>query len=691
MAQDDEMSALFPIFALSILALLTIPWTINRIVRWSSTAKAKGLRCQCSLCEKSPKNRPSLISQGSKFLSLSNTLLLLLWISMAGLLYYIHISSKEVQPFEPFSILGLEIGASEADIKKAYRKLSLQYHPDKNPDPAANEYFVNFISKAYQALTDEAARLNLEKYGHPDGQQSVNVGIALPKFLLEIQGSRGAILLLGLVSCGILLPLVIVVIYLSRSAKYTGNNIMQDTLAFYYHSIKPSLAPSKVLEVFSRAAEFFEMKLRGSDVDPLQKLFTLVRSELNLDPKNLKQETTKYWKKHPATIKAELLFLAQMCRMSDAVPRPLQNDFSYVLRLAPRLLEELMKMALFPRTSDGHGWLRPAIGVMELSQCIMQAVPVSARKVSDRAAATGPSDGAAGLLQLPHVDESTLKKLARKKVRSLQELRELPEEERLDLLSAAGGLSQNQVSDVKSTLDMMPDVSLEAACLTLGEEGIEEGDVLTFRVWLTMRRGNGLVAAYPHTPHYPFPKEEAFWLLLVDPANNSVWVSQRVSFMEEITAVRAAADYTRETAEGEGDDDAAVNAKVQEAMARVRTGARLAISKFAAPGEGVYNLTVLLMSDVWIGCDKRIPMKLKIFKRSRAGTRVSVAEDASGDGEVDVDKDGDEEEEDEGEEEIDEDYESEYSEDDEEGADEEDEQGHGARENGVGEQAKKES
>lgn len=40
-----------------------------------------------------------------------------------------------MQVFEPFSILGLEPGASDSEIKKAYRKLSIQYHPDKNPDP----------------------------------------------------------------------------------------------------------------------------------------------------------------------------------------------------------------------------------------------------------------------------------------------------------------------------------------------------------------------------------------------------------------------------------------------------------------------------------------------------------------------------------------------------------------------------
>ncbi len=41
----------------------------------------------------------------------------------------------------------------------------------QNPDPKSAGYFAEYITKAYQALTDEASRLNYEKYGHPDGPQ----------------------------------------------------------------------------------------------------------------------------------------------------------------------------------------------------------------------------------------------------------------------------------------------------------------------------------------------------------------------------------------------------------------------------------------------------------------------------------------------------------------------------------------
>lgn len=69
------------------------------------------------------------------------------------------------------------------------------------------------------------------------------MGIALPQFLLNIDGASGGILLLWIVGVCILLPLAIAVIYLSRSSKYTGNYVMHQTLYTYYHLMKPSLAP----------------------------------------------------------------------------------------------------------------------------------------------------------------------------------------------------------------------------------------------------------------------------------------------------------------------------------------------------------------------------------------------------------------------------------------------------------------
>lgn len=60
---------------------------------------------------------------------------------------------------------------------------------------------------------------------------------------------------------------------------------------------------SKVMEVFTTAAEYMDIPVRRSDDEPLQRLFLLVRSELNLDHKNIRQEQAKFWKQHPALVK----------------------------------------------------------------------------------------------------------------------------------------------------------------------------------------------------------------------------------------------------------------------------------------------------------------------------------------------------------------------------------------------------
>lgn len=57
------------------------------------------------------------------------------------------------------------------------------------------------------------------------------------------------------------------------------------------------------MEVFTKAAEYIEMPVRRIDDEPLHKLFMSVRSELNLDLKNMKQEQAKFWKQHPAIAK----------------------------------------------------------------------------------------------------------------------------------------------------------------------------------------------------------------------------------------------------------------------------------------------------------------------------------------------------------------------------------------------------
>jgi molecular chaperone DnaJ len=65
-----------------------------------------------------------------------------------------------------YEVLGVERSASTDDIKKAYRKLAVRYHPDKNPGDAVAEEKFKELGEAYEVLIDEQKRAAYDRYGH---------------------------------------------------------------------------------------------------------------------------------------------------------------------------------------------------------------------------------------------------------------------------------------------------------------------------------------------------------------------------------------------------------------------------------------------------------------------------------------------------------------------------------------------
>src|SRR2546427_10956685 len=63
-----------------------------------------------------------------------------------------------------YDVLGVQKGAGKDDFKAAYRKLALQYHPDRNKDPGVIEKF-KAITEAYAILSDDAKRSQYDQHG----------------------------------------------------------------------------------------------------------------------------------------------------------------------------------------------------------------------------------------------------------------------------------------------------------------------------------------------------------------------------------------------------------------------------------------------------------------------------------------------------------------------------------------------
>uniref|UniRef100_A0A1A7Z1J2 DnaJ homolog subfamily C member 16 n=2 Tax=Iconisemion striatum TaxID=60296 RepID=A0A1A7Z1J2_9TELE len=77
---------------------------------------------------------------------------------------------KTASEFDPYNILGVSRSASQAEIKRAYKNLAREWHPDKNKDPKAEDMFIK-ISKSYEILSNEERRSNYDRYGQMDENQ----------------------------------------------------------------------------------------------------------------------------------------------------------------------------------------------------------------------------------------------------------------------------------------------------------------------------------------------------------------------------------------------------------------------------------------------------------------------------------------------------------------------------------------
>ena len=75
-----------------------------------------------------------------------------------------------------YDVLGVAKNASDDDIKKAYRKLAMKFHPDRNPDSKDAEEKFKEAKEAYEILSDEQKREAYDRYGHAGVDPNAGMG-----------------------------------------------------------------------------------------------------------------------------------------------------------------------------------------------------------------------------------------------------------------------------------------------------------------------------------------------------------------------------------------------------------------------------------------------------------------------------------------------------------------------------------
>jgi len=386
---------------------------------------------------------------------------------------------KEINQFDPFNILEVRPDASNSQIKRAYRKLSLVYHPDKNPDdPLAASRFIQ-ITKAYQALTDEIAKRNWEKYGNPDGPQTTKVGIGLPRFLL--QKENNLMILITFFFFLILVVPITFICYYQRTKNFAANGVMIDTLQFLGYYVSESTRLKAGPELLGASAESRSMAIRPTDHEQIQKLAGQVVEH--------KRRSFAL----PIVMKNQFLVWAHMQRRHHLLTPELRSDCDELLKHAMKITQAMIEIACM------REWFATAQAMLDFRRCLVQALDVRSSQ----------------LLQVPHFKQDTLERCRLNRVATLAEFLATDAEERKSFLK----LEPNQLADVEAFVQHVGDIELKASIEVEDESEIVVGDVATVTVQLLRKHLAENEAIGPaHAPLFPEPKFEEWWFFLVAPS-----------------------------------------------------------------------------------------------------------------------------------------------------------------------------
>ncbi|CAH1104749.1 unnamed protein product [Psylliodes chrysocephalus] len=468
--QYDESGGTFFYFLLSFLALILIPATFYYWPKKKKRDVEEDVKqCKCPGCISKKEHIKKLEPWKGTKNFLIKLIIIFGWVILFLLAYKVSQFDYEMSNFDPHEILGISLGASQSEIKKAYRKLSLILHPDKD---TGNEKEFMKLTKAYQALTDEEARRNWEKYGNPDGPGAMSFGIALPSWIVEKENS---VWVLGLYALVFMVAMPIVVgTWWYRSIKYTGDQVLLDTTHLYFHYFNktPNAAIKRVIMILAASWEFdkknnSEIVERQSDNEEVPHL---IKKLPNLGEKNKERPLCYLY-----SIKARAIIHAHLSRI-PLNPDTLEQDRRYIIGKCPFLVNEQVN-AVNELIILAYSRRIPRLPPIETIENCMKLSPMIVQ---------GLWEFKSPLLQLPYINDDNLKYFMSKKrqIKTLQQYAQLKVEERRNLLR---NLSDDEYENVMRVLGKMPFIDFQIQVEVMDDDNPNEvtaGAIVTVTVVL---------------------------------------------------------------------------------------------------------------------------------------------------------------------------------------------------------------
>ncbi|KAI2630767.1 Sec63 Brl domain-containing protein [Hypoxylon sp. NC1633] len=468
----DEQGQFYPFFVFTLTTIVTLPLTYSLLTPSKDAALAPRTKISYQ-----PEHADLIeglrAAQKRKQRKIKRAIAVALgWAMMAGMLYLIVTTQRTTAKiWNPYDILGISESASEKQIKSHYKKLGLKFHPDKaRPDPAKNETAETLASKwvdftkAYQALTDEEVRNNYIQFGHPDGRQTMSIGIALPKFIVSDGNGKYVVLVYALL-LGVLLPYY-VGSWWYGTQRMTKEGVLVESANNLFREYSETMDEGDLVTALSAGKEFQE-SLKGDKAESgLSKIESRILAEGQIGPfaGGLSAKDKDKLEDLDSGVRRKVLALlwAYLGRV-ELDDQALDSAKYMVAPIAQSLCGSFRAISL------AYGNTAPILSSFYVSQRLLQALPPKSSP----------------LFQLPHFTPAVVKSIEgdSKTHLTVQEFMDKPDSQRRSSAIGKGLLSEEQYKTAVSVAQQLPYLRVAKAFFkVVGERFIIPSSLVTLVV-----------------------------------------------------------------------------------------------------------------------------------------------------------------------------------------------------------------
>ena len=528
---DDSAFYTYAISFLFVLIVINIILILRRFFYKKKFTDSKYLNCNCEFCHSRLKTINQKISNENINLTFYFYIIILFALLYLSYLCYFQVkkNSGKIKSFNPYEILEIDEKADERTIKKAYKKLALKFHPDKNPNNLQAKAKFILIAKAYEALTNEESKKNFEKYGNPDGPGSMRLSVALPSFILD-KKNHLTILVIFLIFILIIVPQVFLFWY-NSTKEYNDIGIKKNDEQVFYFELNENILLKQMPYVLGLAFEYRDLPIRQEEANILYETYNKYYKQ-NLMCKHKLEHI------HPSNKKAICLLYSYIMKQPLKYEK-YYEELNQILLPTGNFIEQMYKMAIY--FTQIHMFNQSGNKLIKNFgyNCIKTIFEFSQNLHQQISHFNNPDSG---FLQLPYFNENKLKNLMRilKKYNSkifnnnknnFKEFINLPMEERNKILNE-NGFGNEEILNINYALDALPKYKINLEIFTEGFEDIVENDMITYK--FTVIRENlpeDKILGVNHSNNFPLLFDEKITVFILD--NNKIILFNKVITIEK--------------------------------------------------------------------------------------------------------------------------------------------------------------